>query len=147
MCDNRSSNLHWRLGLRTCLAVSSDGLSGGLALFWDDSISVSLLSKGERHIDVVITEHPGSVPWRATFVYGEPRVEKRKDMWELMRNLCGEWLGPWVLVGDFNEAMWQYEHFSATPRSEKQMMDFREVLSHCDLHDLGFSGLPWTYNC
>jgi hypothetical protein len=47
-----------------------------------------------------------------------------------------------VLVGDFNEAMWQYEHFSATPRSEKQMMDFREVLSHCDLHDLGFSGLP-----
>ena len=26
------------------------------------------------------------------------------------------------------------------------MMDFREVLSHCDLHDLGFSGLPWTYN-
>jgi hypothetical protein len=67
-------------------------------------------------------------------------------MWELMRKLCGEWLGPWVLVGDFNEAMWQYEHFSATPRSEKQMMDFREVLSHCDLHDLGFSGLPWTYN-
>lgn len=26
------------------------------------------------------------------------------------------------------------------------MMDFREVLSHYDLHDLGFSGLPWTYN-
>ena len=26
------------------------------------------------------------------------------------------------------------------------MIDFREVLSHCDLHDLGFSGLPWTFN-
>lgn len=25
-------------------------------------------------------------------------------------------------------------------------MDFREVLSHCGLHDLGFSSLPWTYN-
>jgi hypothetical protein len=25
-------------------------------------------------------------------------------------------------------------------------MDFREVLSYCDLHDLGFSSLPWTYN-
>jgi hypothetical protein len=47
---------------------------------------------------------------------------------------------------DFNEAMWQHEHFSETPRSERQMMDFREVLSHCDLHDLGFAGLPWTYN-
>jgi exonuclease III len=26
------------------------------------------------------------------------------------------------------------------------MMDFREILSKCDLHDLGFSGLPWTYD-
>jgi hypothetical protein len=63
-----------------------------------------------------------------------------------MRSLCGEWLGPWILMGDFNEAMRQYEHFSETPRPERQMMDFREVLSHCDLHDLGFSGLLWTYN-
>jgi hypothetical protein len=26
------------------------------------------------------------------------------------------------------------------------MLDFREVLSHCDLHDLGFSGKAWTYD-
>jgi exonuclease III len=26
------------------------------------------------------------------------------------------------------------------------MQDFRDVLSYCDLHDLGFSGLPWTYD-
>jgi len=50
-----------------------------------------------------------------------------------------------MVIGDFNEAMWQFEHFFETPRG-KQMMDFREVLSHCDLYDLGFSGLPWTFN-
>jgi hypothetical protein len=26
------------------------------------------------------------------------------------------------------------------------MLDFREVLSHCDVNDLGFSGVPWTFN-
>lgn len=26
------------------------------------------------------------------------------------------------------------------------MEDFRNVLEDCDLHDLGFSGLPWTYD-
>jgi hypothetical protein len=67
-------------------------------------------------------------------------------MWDTLRDLCGPWLGLWMLIGDFNETMWQYEHFSETPRPEHQMMDFREVLSHCDLHDLGFSGLPWTFN-
>jgi hypothetical protein len=26
------------------------------------------------------------------------------------------------------------------------MIDFREILGQCDLHDLGFVGMPWTYN-
>ena len=26
------------------------------------------------------------------------------------------------------------------------MLDFREVLSHCDLHDLGYLGAPWTFD-
>jgi hypothetical protein len=60
--------------------VRSNGLSGGLALFWDDSLNVSLLSMGERYIDVTISESPDATLWRATFVYGEPRAEKRKDM-------------------------------------------------------------------
>jgi hypothetical protein len=132
--------------LRNCLSVDSDGLSGGLALFWDESINVTLLFQGDRYIDVTIKEDPSATPWRATFVYGEPHVDKRKEMWDVLRGLCGAWPGPWMLIGDFNETMWQYEHFSETPRPERQMMDFREVLSHCDLHDLGFTGLPWTYN-
>jgi hypothetical protein len=31
-------------------------------------------------------------------------------------------------------------------RNEKQMVDFREVLSYCDLYDLGYSGSPWTFD-
>jgi hypothetical protein len=50
------------------------------------------------------------------------------------------------MLGDFNECMWQQEHFSASCRREKQMKDFREALSFCDLHDLGFKGGPWTYD-
>lgn len=100
----------------------------------------------EGYIDVLIEEDPAVGPWRATFIYGEPSVENRPDMWDRMRTLCSEWLGPWMLIGDFNEAMWQDEHFSQCPRPEKQMLDFHEVLSHCDLHDLRFYGLAWTYN-
>jgi hypothetical protein len=50
------------------------------------------------------------------------------------------------MLGDFNEAMWQAEHFSRTRRSECQMSEFREALSFCDLHDLEFTGMPWTFD-
>jgi hypothetical protein len=49
-------------------------------------------------------------------------------------------------MGDFNEVLWDFEHFSTRHRPEKQMTDIREVLTQCDFHDLGFSGLPWTYD-
>ena len=45
-----------------------------------------------------------------------------------------------------SEAMWQNEHFSQHKRSPRLMADFRDVLSECNLFDLGFQGAPWTYN-
>jgi hypothetical protein len=67
-------------------------------------------------------------------------------MWELMRNLKTASDLPWCVMGDFNEAMWSFEHFSASLRPEAQMLAFRETLEVCDLVDLGFMGLPYTYD-
>ncbi|XP_066347579.1 uncharacterized protein [Miscanthus floridulus] len=53
---------------------------------------------------------------------------------------------PWLAIGDFNEAMWGYEHFSACPRPERQMVAFRDAIADCKLTDLRFTGLPYTYD-
>jgi hypothetical protein len=50
------------------------------------------------------------------------------------------------MARDFNEACWQKEHFSASERNERQMAAFRDTLFQCDLHDLGYKGLPWTFD-
>lgn len=36
----------------------------------------------------------------------------RKFMWKLLRQLCNLSYLPWIVVGDFNEAMWDFEHLS-----------------------------------
>uniref|UniRef100_A0A8R7K0T9 Endonuclease/exonuclease/phosphatase domain-containing protein n=1 Tax=Triticum urartu TaxID=4572 RepID=A0A8R7K0T9_TRIUA len=61
-------------------------------------------------------------------------------MWEGMKRLKAQDDLPWLVVGDFNEVLWDYEHLSETPRSHGQMIAFRDVLEACDLSDLGFSG-------
>lgn len=56
-----------------------------------------------------------------TFVYGEPRVENRHNMWSMLRSVRNSSNLPWLVIGDFNEALWQFEHFSSHPRGEPQM--------------------------
>lgn len=55
MRDNKVRRFSWSLGFVGCVAVSSEGKSGGLALFWADGCSVSLKHYIPNIIDVLIT--------------------------------------------------------------------------------------------
>ena len=96
--------------MKNVFSVSGKGKGGGLAIFWDDSFSVELNKFGDHFIDLYICKSDGS-RWRCTCVYGEPKATQRYVMWELLRRVKLLGSGPWFMVGDFNEAMWQYEHF------------------------------------
>jgi hypothetical protein len=99
-----------------------------------------------HHIDTLIWDGDHHASWRGTFVYGEQCTHECHIMWELLRKLKPMSGAPWLLIGDFNETMWSFEQLSARRRPEKRMVDFREVLSHCEVHDLGFTGVPWTFD-
>ncbi len=110
-----------RLGLRGFAGVDSDGMSGGLALYWNESVNVEIKALCERYIDAYVRLSPDGPLWHATFVYGEPRVENRHNMWSMLRSVRNSSNLPWLVIGDFNEALWQFEHFSSHPRGEPQM--------------------------
>lgn len=107
---------------------------------------VDIQEANERFIDAYIRVTPDDPLVHVTFVYGEPRTENRHRFWSQLMTLRASSPLPWVLLGDFNEALWQYEHFSVHPRAESQMIAFRDCLQVCELKDLGFSGLPYTYD-
>jgi hypothetical protein len=67
--------------MKHCFHVKGDGSGGGLTLYYQEDISVELLSFSTRHIDVHISGGPFEIKWRGTFVYGEPRACDRHLMW------------------------------------------------------------------
>jgi hypothetical protein len=140
------ARLRRRLGLSGYVGHDSDGNSGGLDLFWHESVQVEVKEVTTRFIDIFIRESATSPQWHATFVYGEPRSEHHHRMWSALCDLKASSMLPWFVVGDFNEALWQYEHLSASRRSESQMVAFCDTLLVCELKDLGFQGLPFTYD-
>lgn len=72
----------------------------------------------ERYIDVYVPLSVDDLLWHVTFVYGEPKVENRHRMWSLLNLLRQSSNLPWLVMGDFSETLWQFEHMSRRQRSE-----------------------------
>ncbi|KAL0355668.1 UNVERIFIED_CONTAM: LINE-1 retrotransposable element O protein [Sesamum radiatum] len=126
-------------------SVASVGKSGGLALLWEKTISVQLQSYSAYHIDVSIQADSDPSPWRFTGFYGMAEASKRTESWSLLRQLRSQSIRPWLCAGDFNEILLQAEKTGRSLRPLWQMRNFREALSDCDLHDLGYSGEDFTW--
>lgn len=84
--------------------------------------------------------------WRFTGFYGEASRELRYRSWELLRLLDSRSSLPWLCAGDFNETLHTSEQFGRQGRSESQMEGFWEVVELCGFTDLGYIGLPYTWD-
>jgi len=135
------------LGFAHGLGVGTNGRGGGLALLWKDEVCVKLQSLDKLHIDVAVLDPmTNGEKWRFTGFYGEARRELRYRSWDCLKMLKGRSSLPWLCVGDFNETLHANEQFGGAGRSERQMEGFREAAAVCGFTDLGFIGLPYTWD-
>lgn len=128
------------------VGVDSAGKSGGLLLFWDDSINVILRSYSPGHIDCLISYN--SVYWRFTGFYGNPHAHLRRHSWDLLRKLHAQPLvghEAWVVGGDFNEIFFQSEKQGGGIRGVTQMQAFRDVVYELELEELLAKGPRFTW--
>jgi hypothetical protein len=79
------------------------------------------------------------IKWRSTFVYVEPCAQRRPEFWKLLKRIKTNRGAnfPWMMLGDFNEALWKSEHFLVTKRNKRRIQDFGDTLQFYDLQDLG----------
>jgi exonuclease III len=75
----RVESLKGTLGFDNYFAVSSDGRSGGLGIFWNNEIKLQLLPYSQYHVDAIITEGSND-PWRVTCVRGSSDERATQDM-------------------------------------------------------------------
>jgi exonuclease III len=144
--QQRMEWLRWKLGLTHMVVKDCVGQgSGGLAMFWRDGVNLKARLKSKYHIDAEITEEDGS-KWRFTGIYGEPKLEGREATWCLLRTIRHHSDKPWICAGDFNEILMQCEKEGGTARTQIYMDRFNEALEDCGLHDLGFTGDPFTWH-
>ncbi|XP_075633802.1 uncharacterized protein LOC142606321 [Castanea sativa] len=127
------------------LVVSSVWCEGSLALLWKSSMKVDVQTYSPRHIDAIITKEQSNKQWRFTGFYGHPEMNKHEKSWRLLEELSKKSDLPWICMGDFNEIMHGREKEGGNIFPEWQMKNFRDTVNRCNLRDIGYTGLDFTW--
>ncbi|KAG5531780.1 hypothetical protein RHGRI_026412 [Rhododendron griersonianum] len=94
--------------IRRCLKFDSssyvepEGLSGGLALWWNKEVEIDVELASKNFFHIIVTDKSVSSCWTATFVYGCPMRSGRAIVWENIIQIAQSEKLPWLCMGDFN---------------------------------------------
>lgn len=140
----RVESISGTLGYDNAYAIDSHGRSGGIGIFWNNTIKVEILGDSVYDIDAKVEEN-GRDPWRLTCVYGEAQTHLRQQTWDHMKGLATYNSLPWLCMRDFDEVLRPDEHEGVANRSNAQIQGFRDTVDVCMLMDLGYQGRFWRF--
>lgn len=132
------------LPLSNPFVVPSLGLSGGLWLGWSNLNPVTVLHASQNVIHTYIDHMNPLYRGYFTFVYAPPRIEYRIPFWNLLNTLAPPIGQKWVLLGDFNETLFQWEKFDNYCPSTQSETLFKIFIFKHNLLDSPHSGVTFT---
>ncbi|XP_056695654.1 uncharacterized protein [Spinacia oleracea] len=132
-------------GYSSAIGVSSVGKAGGLCLFWNEgSTSFNLISFSQHHISGEVVTDAGA-KWCFVGVCGWSDSANKHKTWALICKLCNEYNGLVLVGGDFNEILHYEEKEGGADTERRAIPEFREMMDDCNLRDLGYRGLWYTW--
>ncbi|MBA0826247.1 hypothetical protein Goarm_011118 [Gossypium armourianum] len=84
-----------------CLAVNTNGKSGGLVMIWKEGTKVEIINYSSNHIDSLIHLENDN-PIRFMGFYGKVNPNKRHSSWNMLRSVGKSVKEKWIIGGDFN---------------------------------------------
>lgn len=126
--------------------VDRIGRSGGVAVIWHRPFSCQILNYSSNYINMEVLEVDRNVRWRLTGFYGYPERVRRRDSWELIRNLASMSSLPWCIIGDFNDMLKISDKKGRVEHLNWLFNGFREVVHERSLFDLPLVGYHYTWS-
>ena len=86
------------------------------------------------------------IPLHLSVVYGKCSREGRLPLWDKLRELAVRMEGrPWLVGGDFNVFLSEEERQGSSKNRVREMVDFANTISDCQLLDLDTDGAKFTW--
>ena len=134
-----------QLGFLSYATVPPVGSSGGLVVFWNSNVQLSVLSASPNLVDckvVRINENP----FYFSFVYGHPNPALRHHTWEKLQRLStSRQQQASFALSDFNEIRGNHEKEGGRVRPEASFHNFKTMMRTCDFKDLRSIGNRFSW--
>lgn len=134
-----------RLKFPFCCVESPIGIAGGLALFWNDRVSLNIVKQNAEFIDMICEEVDNGNKIRITCLHASTCYQSRLRLCEELKNISSFNSLLWICVGDFNEVLYRWEKARKRTAEYYRMNSFREFLNDCSLMDLESKGCAFTW--
>jgi len=134
-----------RLKFPNSFVVSPVGLAGGLVVFWNAQMQLSIERHNAHFIDLLCTAHPRSSPMRITCIHAPSVYLQRQQLWQELRQISSYNNLPWICIGDFNEIMYHWEKVGKKFADSYRMQSFRSFIDSCSLMDVHSKGCAFTW--
>lgn len=122
------------------------GFTGGIWLLWNSfMVHVEVLSLIEQEIHALLQVQSLPSSWILSAIYASPKFKNRCILWENLEKVSDHHDLLWILMGDFNEVLEESEKFGGNSLNVRRVREYIECMKHCNLLDLGFSGLKFTW--
>ncbi|KAL7212909.1 hypothetical protein ACSBR2_015580 [Camellia fascicularis] len=126
--------------------VNPEGLSGGLALWWSDSVHLDIRFTSRNLIKGSFLNSFSHCSLSVLFVYAPPQKGLRRCFWSMFERMIHDNQYPLLCIGDFNEIGSTWEKQGGAECRMSQLQFFSHLLSECALMDLEFKGVPYTWS-
>ncbi|GKV09037.1 hypothetical protein SLEP1_g20594 [Rubroshorea leprosula] len=137
-------NFMRRFGFDRDHQVFSQGMAGGIWLFWRSStVCLDVLHSSSQLIHCIVSQQ--QVTCLLTFVYVQPHVTQKDIFWCQLREIASQITENWIVMGDFNDILSIDEASPCAIRSFAHTQRFRDRVSSCGLHSTDSLGCKFTW--
>lgn len=100
------------------------------------------------HDTITIKLVVGNESWTLTGMYASPIYTKRLELWHYLSSFKETIIGPWMIIGDFNEIILSSKQKGST-FNQARVDALIRTMEDCNLIDVSMTGatFTWAKNC
>lgn len=121
------------------------GIAGGLALMWNEEVTLTVQRSSKHFIHVQCIESARNLSMQITFIHASTHLGERIQLWQQLKTLKPHRSNPWICMGDFNEILYVWEKVGKREADNQRIAAFRNMLNELALMDMESQGCAFTW--